>query len=112
MDASSQSSALVRFNINESKEMTSAIIFGRGAVQLTAVFPFGSMHFTKDIAVGLRVSIPEANKIKHAFGCVSGFLLSDDERTEMIEIQPVGRSETRGLTKEILCALIQTHGVE
>jgi cell division protein FtsA len=98
--------------VNMGSEITSLMIFGRGAVQHTAVFPFGSMHFTKDIAVGLRVSIPEANKIKHAFGCVASFLLSDDERTEMIEIQPVGRNETRGLSKEILCDIMQPRAVE
>jgi cell division protein FtsA len=98
--------------VNMGSEITSLMIFGRGAVQHTAVFPFGSMHFTKDIAVGLRVSIPEANKIKHAFGCVASFLLAGDERTEMIEIQPVGRNETRGLSKEILCDIMQPRAVE
>lgn len=98
--------------VNLGSEITSLMIFGRGAVQHTAVFPFGSMHFTKDIAVGLRVSIPEANKIKHAFGCVASFLLDDDERSEIIEIQPVGRNETRGLSKEILCDIMQPRAVE
>lgn len=98
--------------VNMGAEITSLMIFGRGSVQHTAVFPFGSMHFTKDIAVGLRVSIPQANKIKHAFGCVASFLLGDEERTEMIEIQPVGRNETRGLSKEILCDIMQPRAVE
>ncbi|HQY68292.1 MAG TPA: cell division protein FtsA, partial [Pyrinomonadaceae bacterium] len=93
--------------VNLGSEITSMMIFGRGSVQHTAVFPFGSMHFTKDIAVGLRVSIPQGNKIKHEFGCVASFLLGADERDEMIEIQPVGRSETRGLSKEILCDIMQ-----
>jgi cell division protein FtsA len=88
------------------------MIFGRGAVQHTAVFPFGSMHFTKDIAVGLRVSIPEANKIKHHHGCVASFLMDDNERQEVIEIVPVGRSETRGLSKEILCDIMQPRAIE
>lgn len=98
--------------VNMGSEITSLMIFGRGSVQHTAVFPFGSMHFTKDIAVGLRVSIPEANKIKHLFGCVASFLLDEDERSEMIEIQPVGRNETRGLSKEILCDIMQPRAVE
>ncbi len=98
--------------VNVGSEITSLMIFGRGAVQHTAVFPFGSMHFTKDIAVGLRVSIPEANKIKHSFGCVASFLLSEDERSEILEIQPVGRNETRGLSKEILCDIMQPRAVE
>ncbi|HEV7699681.1 MAG TPA: cell division protein FtsA, partial [Pyrinomonadaceae bacterium] len=98
--------------VNMGAEITTLMIFGRGAVQHTAVFPFGSMLFTKDIATGLRVSIPEANKIKRAHGCVAGFLLDDHERQEVIEIVPFGRNETRGLSKEILCDIMQPRAVE
>lgn len=98
--------------VNMGSEITSLMIFGRGAIQHTAVFPFGSMHFTKDIAVGLRVSIPEANKIKHHYGCVASFLMDDRERQEIIEIVPVGRNETRGLSKEILCDIMQPRALE
>jgi len=98
--------------VNIGAEVTSLMIFRRGAVQHTAVFPFGGMHFTKDIAVGLRVSIPEANKIKHFYGCVAGFLMNADERQEMIEITPVGRQETRQLSKEILCDIMQPRAIE
>jgi len=98
--------------VNMGSEITTLMIYGRGAVQHTAVFPFGSMLFTKDIATGLRVSIPEANKIKRAHGCVAGFLLDEHERQEMIEIVPFGRSETRGLSKEILCDIMQPRAVE
>jgi cell division protein FtsA len=98
--------------VNMGAEITSLIIFGRGAVQHTAVFPFGSMLFTKDIATGLRVSIPEANKIKQLHGCVASFLVDEDEKQEMIEIVPFGRSETRGLSKEILCDIMQPRAVE
>lgn len=98
--------------INIGSEITSLMIFGRGAVQHTAVFPFGSLHFTKDIAVGLRVSIQEANKIKHDYGCVASFLMDDEERQQVIEIVPVGRSESRGLSKEILCDIMQPRAVE
>ena len=98
--------------VNIGAEVTSLMIFGRGAVQHTAVFPFGGMLFTKDIAVGLRVSIPDAEKIKRRFGCVAGFLLQDEEKQGIIEITPVGRNETRQLTKEILCDIMQPRAVE
>jgi cell division protein FtsA len=98
--------------VNIGAEITSVMIFGRGAVQHTAVFPFGSLHFTKDIAHGLRVSIQEANKIKHDYGCVAGFLMTDEERQQVIEIVPVGRSESRRLSKEILCDIMQPRAVE
>lgn len=98
--------------VNMGSEITSMMIFGRGAVQHTAVFPFGGMQFTKDIATGLRVSISDAEKIKRVTGCVAGFLLTDDERKESIEITPVGRSETRELSLEILCDILQPRAVE
>ncbi len=98
--------------VNIGAEITSLIIFGRGSVQHTTVFPFGSTHFTKDIAVGLRVSIPEANKIKHHYGCVASYLMNESERQEIIEITPVGRTETRGLSKEILCDIMQPRAIE
>jgi cell division protein FtsA len=98
--------------VNMGAEITSLMIFGRGAVQQMAVFPFGSMLFTKDIATGLRVSIPEADKIKHNWGNVASFLIDDDEREEIIEIVPFGRSETRELSKEILCDIMQPRAVE
>ena len=98
--------------VNMGSEITSLMIFGRGAVQHTAVFPFGGMHFTKDIAHGLRVSIPEAERIKKRSGCVASFLMDERERQEVIEITPVGRNEKRGLSKEILCDIMQPRAVE
>lgn len=98
--------------VNIGAELTGVMIFGRGAVQHTAVFPFGGTHLTKDLAVGLRVSIPEAERIKHNYGCAAGFLLSENERMELIEVVPVGRQETRTLSKEILCDILQSRTIE
>jgi cell division protein FtsA len=98
--------------VNMGSEITTLMLFGRGAVQHTAVFPFGSMLFTKDIATGLRVSIPEASKIKQNWGCVATFLLVEEERQDIIEILPFGRTETRELSKEILCDIMQPRAIE
>jgi cell division protein FtsA len=95
--------------VNFGAEITS---FGRGAVQHTTVFPFGGTLLTKDLASGLRVSIPEAERIKHDYGCVAGFLMDDEERQDVIEIVPVGRQETRALSKEILCDILEHRAVE
>ncbi|NNE99717.1 MAG: cell division protein FtsA [Pyrinomonadaceae bacterium] len=98
--------------VNIGAEITSLMIFGRGAVQHTAVFPFGGLNFTKDIATGLRVSIPQAERIKRDMGCVAGYLMDEEEKQEVIEITPVGRKETRQLTKEILCDILQPRAIE
>lgn len=98
--------------INMGAELTSMMVFNRGAVQETRVFPFGGMHFTQDIAVGLRVSISDANKIKNQHGCVAGFLLRPEERESAIEIVPVGRTETRSLSKGLLTEIMQPRAEE
>ena len=98
--------------VNIGAEITSIMIFGRGAVQHLAVFPFGGVNFTKDIATGLRVSIPDAEMIKRELGCVANFLMDEEEKQEIIEITPVGRSETRQLTKEILTDILQPRAIE
>ena len=98
--------------INMGAELTSLMIFQRGAVQHTTVFPFGGTHFTKDIAVGLRVSIPDAAMIKHRFGCVMRSLLSDSELQEHIAVTPVGRTETKELSMDLLCAIMEPRAIE
>jgi cell division protein FtsA len=98
--------------VNMGSEITSLVIFERGAVRHTAFFPFGGMYFTRDIAHGLRVSIPEAERIKRAYGCVASFLMDEQEKHEIIEITPVGRNEKRGLSKEILCDIMSPRAIE
>jgi cell division protein FtsA len=98
--------------VNIGEEITSLMIFGRGAVQHTMVFPFGGMHFTKDIAVGLRVSILKPNGSNIITDASAGFLMSAEERQGIIEVTPVGRQETRQLSKEILCDIMQPRAVE
>ncbi len=98
--------------VNIGADLTSLVIFQGGTVKHTAVFPFGSMHFTKDIAVGLRVSISEAERIKREFGAVSMPWLSEEERREIIEITPVGKNQVRQLSREILCDMLQPRAVE
>ena len=44
------------------------IVYRERAVQHTAVIPIGGEHFTHDIAVGLRAPVPEAEKMKRAWG--------------------------------------------
>lgn len=98
--------------LNIGAEVTGMVIYQRGAVQHTAVFPFGSSVFTKDIAVGLRVSPPEAERVKRGFGSVAPHRLSDFERGEMIEVLPVGGKQPKQLSRQILCEMLQPRAEE
>lgn len=50
---------------------TELAVFFEGSVAHTAVLPIGGDHFTNDLAVGLHVSVEEAEQLKHKYGnCV------------------------------------------
>ena len=49
---------------------TSIILFEEGLPYSLDVFPIGSQHITHDIAVGLKVDLDEAEKIKVNYGAV------------------------------------------
>jgi cell division protein FtsA len=50
---------------------TELVVFFEGSVAHTAVLPIGGDHFTNDLAVGLHVSVEEAEHLKRTYGnCV------------------------------------------
>jgi cell division protein FtsA len=50
---------------------TEMVVFFEGAVAHTSVLPIGGDHFTNDLAVGLQVSVEEAEQLKRTYGnCV------------------------------------------
>ena len=51
-------------------ETTDVVIFVDGAIAYSSVIPLGARHVTSDIAVGLRISLESAEKIKHWLGKV------------------------------------------
>jgi cell division protein FtsA len=50
---------------------TELVVFFEGSVAHTAVLPIGGDHFTNDLAVGLHVTVEEAEQLKREYGnCV------------------------------------------
>ncbi len=89
---------------------TEIAIFERGSLWYTSIIPIGGDNFTNDIAVGLRTPIPDAEKIKKKFGCVSGPLVDDQET---IEVASVGRGKKpRILSRQLLADIIQPRAEE
>lgn len=89
---------------------TEVAIFERGSLWYTSIIPIGGDNFTNDIAVGLRTPIPEAEKIKKKFGCVSTPGLDEQET---IEVPAVGRGrKPRVLSRQILADIIQPRAEE
>lgn len=93
-------------------ETTNLAIYQRGSVQHTAVLPIGGSHFTSDIAVGLRTPIPEAERIKRAYGCAISTLMDDRERSTAVEVPSVGGRPPRLLSRQVLCEILQPRAEE
>ncbi|MGH9915811.1 MAG: cell division FtsA domain-containing protein, partial [Pyrinomonadaceae bacterium] len=98
--------------VNIGSETTGLVIYQRGAVQHTAVLALGGAHFTNDIAFGLRTPIPEAERIKRAFGCCYSSGLSEAERGEMVDVPSVGGRPARQLSRQILSDILQPRAEE
>jgi len=89
---------------------TEVAIFERGSLWYTSIIPIGGDNFTNDIAVGLRTPIPEAEKIKKKFGCVSTPMLDEQDT---IEVPSVGRGKKpRILSRQLLADIIQPRAEE
>jgi cell division protein FtsA len=84
-------------------------IFERGSLWHTAVISVGGDHFTNDIAVGLRMPIPEAEKLKRKCGCALSGMVDDDET---MEVASVGGRRPRVMARRILSEILQPRAEE
>jgi cell division protein FtsA len=83
---------------------TDLAVFERGSIWHTAVLPTGGEHVTNDLAVGLRTSVPDAEKLKKKHGCALASMIAEDES---LEITPVGGRKPRVITRRTVSEIIQ-----
>lgn len=88
---------------------TDVAIYEKGSLWHTAVVAFGGDHFTNDIAVGLRVPIPEAEKLKRRSGCALSAMVGDDES---MDVASVGGRPPRVMARRILSEVLQPRAEE
>lgn len=84
-------------------------IYERGALWHTGVVAIGGDHFTNDIAVGLRMPVPEAEKLKRKCGAALSALVGDDECMDVVS---VGGRPTRTMPRRILSEVLQPRAEE
>lgn len=84
-------------------------IYERGALWHTGVVAIGGDHFTNDIAVGLRMPVPEAEKLKRKCGSALSALVGDDECMDVVS---VGGRPTRTMPRRILSEVLQPRAEE
>lgn len=62
-------------------------IYQNGNIRHTYVLPVAGNHFTNDVAIGLRTSIKEAERIKKEYGIAHASLLEKDDYIHLEAVQ-------------------------
>ncbi|KKS26229.1 MAG: Cell division protein ftsA [Parcubacteria group bacterium GW2011_GWA2_42_11] len=68
---------------------TGLTVYEEGDILHCAILPVGQMHVTNDIAIGLRVSIDVAEKIKLAYGTAR---VAEVKKSEIIDLAKMGEA--------------------
>lgn len=84
------------------------VVYHQGSVRHSAVIPVGGEYFTNDVAVGLRTPIPEAEKMKVAWGARDAAQASD----AALEVPSVGGRPSRAVTYAMLSDIIEPRAAE
>ena len=87
---------------------TDLVVYHQGTVRHTGVIPVGGDHFTNDVAVGLRTPIPEAEKMKRAWGERD----PDKPVESVLEVQSVGERPSRVVSYGMLNEIIEPRACE
>jgi cell division protein FtsA len=88
---------------------TDIALITRDAMRYSSVLPVGGLHFTRDLAVGLRTPLEEAERIKKQFGSVFTDEIADDE---VIEIPGVATLRYRDVPRRTICQILRDRAIE
>jgi cell division protein FtsA len=80
-----------------------------GSVAHTSMVPVGGMHFTHDVAVGLRTPQVSAEILKKKHGCALATLVDDQET---IEVDGVGGRKSRTVPRKELAHILEARAEE
>lgn len=85
---------------------TDVAVFEEGALIFSAVIALGGEHVTSDIALGLRISIDLAEKLKLEHADVN-FCKDDSQKDEEIDLSKYSKTETTTISKKYLSEIVR-----
>jgi cell division protein FtsA len=83
---------------------TDISVYNQGSIWHSEVLPMGGSLITKDIAIGLRAPLQEAERLKIDMGSVYYDSISDEET---VEIQEIGTGRSQTFPRRLLCEIIE-----
>ncbi len=84
-------------------------LYQQGSIRHTSVVPIAGNHFTNDLAIGLRTTVADAERIKQEYGLASFDLLIEDKEIE-VEMAQGGR--TRMVAQGELVSILEPRAQE
>ncbi len=88
---------------------TDVAVYQHGAIRFTKVIPVAGNHFTNDLAIGLRVTCADAERIKKEFGSVRCNTL---EKESMIEGEMVQEKDCQLIAYDDIVSIIRPRAYE
>ena len=88
---------------------TNIALLADGSLQFTEVLGIGGAHITKDLAIGLNTSVPDAEQIKKAHGCAYVPHVND---RDVVEVSFSGNHETERMRRLDICEIIEPRAEE
>jgi cell division protein FtsA len=82
---------------------TGVIVYNDGSARHLAVLPVGGNHVTSDIAIGLRTTLDEAEKLKLNYGHTLPDVIDHGEK---VEVRQVGGDRIQALPRRFLAEII------
>ncbi len=83
---------------------TDVAVFLDGTLVDTFALPVGGNHVTRDLAIGLRTPLEEAERLKINYGCALPQKVGSEETVEVLEL---GRGKTRPVPRRALAEIIE-----
>ena len=83
---------------------TSLAVFEEDELIHSAILPIGSLHITNDLAIGLRISLDAAEKIKIEQGCADKDQIKDSEKIDLNKYDP---NEDQKVEKKMVAEIIE-----
>ncbi|MBI2822578.1 MAG: cell division protein FtsA [Acidobacteria bacterium] len=84
-------------------------VFFKGSLWHSDSIPMGGSYFTKDISVGLRTPMGEAEALKKERGCAHPSLVALEQ---LLEVASIAGNGVRLISREMLCQVIQARAEE
>ncbi len=95
--------------INLGAGITEISFFEMGTLLYTSVLPVGGDYITKDLAIVLRTSIDEAQRIKEEYGTASVEMANEED---MITVKNVQATDTKTVSARVVAEIISARVYE